>query len=75
VTLTRVAFGCAKVKVKVAPLPLTLWAGEPLISRSLAFTPLTGSVNDIVICVRLVTCEPAAGLCESTAGAIWSTRV
>src|SRR5215212_6565837 len=54
--------GCRKLKVKLVPAPVTLVAATPLIKRSDAFTPCTGSLNVTVAEVRLETMLPAAGL-------------
>jgi hypothetical protein len=44
------------------PLPLNPKAGVPLISKSAASTPATGSLNVTLASVRFVTAAPAAGM-------------
>src|SRR5262249_6340695 len=55
--------------------PVTFVAGLPLINKSAASTPVTGSVNPTSTCVRLFTVAPAIGLSAATAGGVVSMRL
>src|SRR5687767_3238532 len=68
---TRIApsNGCGKLKVYSALKPVTPVAGTPLISRSDAVTPSTGSLKVTAICVKLFR-VPGAGVRFASVGAV-----
>jgi len=51
-----------------APEPVRLVAGEELISKSAASTPVTGSLNVTEIEVSAATVEPGSGLIDVIVG-------
>ena len=74
VMLTLPYAGCGKVNVYVSLPPVMLAAGEPLISKSDAFTPVTGSLKVTAMVVSALT-RPAAGLTLATVGGMGSGAV
>src|SRR5688500_6376032 len=73
-TRTVPSGGAGKPNVKFVLPAVSIVAGRPLISKSDASTPVTGSLKLTVICVKLVTL-PGAGLTLEITGGVETPTV
>ena len=72
--MTVPVVGASNVKTYgPASVPCTPLAGNPLTRRSVASTPVTGSLNTISVSASCRTSTPSGGCRDFTVGAVVST--